>query len=58
MNKPGNAGMEEFCPLNDDELKCIAGGSIADYLFKFASWGAGYFFRMGVQEGRKMRALL
>jgi len=44
--------------LEETEMKNIKGGSIVNYLMKFAAWGAGYFFNMGVSEGRKMRALL
>ena len=56
MDKVDVAGL---CPLTDEETKQIKGGSVLlECLLKFASWGAGYFFKMGVQEGRSMRALL
>ena len=48
----------EFRLLTADEMTETRGGSVVDYLMKFASWGASYFFHMGVQEGRRMRALL
>lgn len=45
--------------LSEKEAKEIRGGStLVQYLVKFAAWGTSFFFNMGVQEGRKTRALM
>lgn len=58
MKIPIKLDVGSLRPLSTDEMQKIYGGSIADYLMKFAAWGANYFFNMGVREGRRMRALL
>jgi hypothetical protein len=42
--------------LHASEMKAIAGGSAVNWLIKLAEWGTGYFFNMGFEEGRSMRA--
>ena len=58
MKKPEFDESADIRMLKSEELASIKGGGVVDYLVKFASWGAGYFFQMGVREGRRMRALL
>lgn len=58
MKIPSKLDVAGLRPLSTDEMQNIHGGSIVSYLLKFAAWGAGYFFNMGVREGRRMRAFL
>jgi hypothetical protein len=44
--------------LRTDEMKQTKGGGIGDLLVRFAIVGSGYFYNMGVQEGRRMKAQL
>jgi hypothetical protein len=41
--------------LSSAEMQ-TCGGGLTQYVIQFAIWGAGYFYRMGVQEGRRTKA--
>jgi hypothetical protein len=58
MNKTAVSSAERIRMLNADEMKQISGGSVVNFLLRFASWGTSYFFNMGVREGRTTRAQL
>lgn len=49
---------KEMRRMSVEETMQVSGGSLVSSLVRIARWGAVYFFNMGVQEGRKMRAML
>jgi hypothetical protein len=44
--------------LSTEEMRTISGGSLTETLVKLAISAAAYFFNMGVQEAKRMKALL
>jgi len=44
--------------LTRQEMQSITGGSLTETLVKLVLSGMDYFFRMGVTEAKRMKALL